>query len=203
MTTIRVLYTGLPTQSVVVDVKPGEVIRGDVVFGAGVSGDVVTLEQFTVSDTREIDARTIAINEQRYSPNLKNVVSTDEFGAVTEGNVGEFAKWLPGVTVDYNAADARTISIRGLPSSTTPVSVDGNRMASAASSSATRVFELEQVSINNISRVEVTKVPTPDSPADALGGAINLVSRSAFERSRPVFNYRAYTSVNSAEFSLK
>ncbi|MBP7142303.1 MAG: TonB-dependent receptor plug domain-containing protein, partial [Opitutaceae bacterium] len=202
MTTVQVIYTGMPTQTVEVEVKSGEVVRRDVAFGAGQPGEVVTLDKFTVTDTRETDGRTIAINEQRYSPNLKNVVSTDEFGAVTEGNVGEFAKWLPGVTVDYNAADARTISVRGLPSSTTPVSVDGNRMASAASSSATRVFELEQVSINNISRVEITKVPTPDSPADALGGAINLVSRSAFERSRPVFNYRAYTSVNSTQFSL-
>ena len=203
MTTVRVFYTGMPTQSVAVEVKPGGVARGDVVFGAGQSGEVVTLDEFTVTDTRETDGRVIAINEQRYSPNLKNVVSTDEFGSLTEGNVGEFVKWLPGVTVDYNAADARTISVRGLPSSNTPVSVDGNRMASAASSSASRVFELEQVSINNISRVEVTKVPTPDSPADALGGAINLVSRSAFERSRPVFNYRAYSSVNSSEFTLK
>lgn len=53
------------------------------------------------------------------------------------------------------------------------------------------------MSINSVSRVEVTKVPTPDSPADALGGSINLVTKSAFERASAEFRYRAYTSFNS------
>jgi iron complex outermembrane receptor protein len=40
-----------------------------------------------------------------------------------------------------------------------------------------------QVSINNISRIEVTKVPTPANPADGISGSVNMVSKSAFERS--------------------
>ena len=45
-----------------------------------------------------------------------------------------------------------------------------------------RVFEFEQVSINNTSRTEIVKVPTPDLPSDSLGGSVNLVSKNAFER---------------------
>lgn len=195
------LYTGFPQKSATVSVVPGQTVEQDFSFTADVS-DTVVLETFTVSSSRENDPFAIAVNEQRFADNLKSVISTEQFGAVTEGNIGEFAKYLPGVNVDYVDADARTMTVRGLPSNTLAISVDGNRMASAASSAATRTFELEQVSLNNLSRVELTKVPTPDMPADALGGAINLVSKSAFERSRPELRYRAYTSANSEAFTF-
>ena len=41
-----------------------------------------------------------------------------------------------------------------------------------------------QALTNNISRIEVTKVPTPSTPADSLAGSVNMVPRSAFERAR-------------------
>ena len=49
---------------------------------------------------------------------------------------------------------------------------DGNRIASAASSGTKRFFELEQISINNFSRIEVFKSRTPDISA---AGAYNFV----------------------------
>ena len=51
---------------------------------------VVKLDQCVVGESREIETAAIAINEQRFAPNVRNVVSTDEFGAVAESNVAEF-----------------------------------------------------------------------------------------------------------------
>lgn len=127
--------------------------------------------------------------------NLKNVVAADEFGDSAEGNVAEFVKFLPGLSVDYNNADARYVSVRGLPSFGTAVMIDGNRMASAADNFS-RGTEFNQVSLNNMAFIEVTKSPLPDTPADTIGGAINMVMKSSFERSRPVFNYRTSLSGN-------
>ena len=45
-------------------------------------------------------ASDIAVNEQRYAAEIKNVVSTDSFGDIADGNVGEFAKYMPGVTLN-------------------------------------------------------------------------------------------------------
>lgn len=200
--TLRIFYTGLPETTQTVNVTAGSATKADVVFG-GPDQSVTKLDAFVVASAKETNPQAIAINEQRFAANIKNVVSADEFGSQTEGNVGEFAKYLPGVTVDYVAADARTISVRGFPAYTTPITVDGNRMAAAASSSATRVFEFEQASMNNVARVEVTKTPTPDLPADSMGGSVNLVSKSAFERSRPEYTYRVYESVNGYKRSLE
>ena len=170
-------------------------LRADLAQSA--QGETVVLDAFVIASTKEMSGSEIAVNEQRYAANLKNVVSADEFGDIAEGNVGEFLKFIPGVTIDQVGPDARNISVRGLPPDATAVMVDGSPMASAASSTASRVFELEQVSINNVSRVEVTKSPTPDLPANAVGGSVNMVSRSAFERSKPLFNYRTYFNWNT------
>jgi TonB-dependent receptor len=50
------------------------------------------------------------------------------------------------------------------------------------------------VPTNNISRIEVTKVPTPDMSAGGLGGSINIISKSGFERKRPLLTYNIYSS---------
>src|SRR5687768_755309 len=200
--TLRVVYTGLPDQTQTLQVAGGQTARADFNFDPAKSATVV-MNELVVAASKETDSRAIAINEQRFAPNLKTVVSADQFGNQSEGNVGEFVKYLPGLNVEYNAADAYRISVRGLPSFATVVTVDGNRMASSSALSPSRSFELEQNSMNNISRVEVTKVPTPDMAADAIGGTVNLVSKSAFERSRPEFSYRLLANFNSYNDTLK
>lgn len=162
---------------------------------------VYDLEEFVVSGA-EFDAFRAAIDTQRNADNIKTVVDAGAFGDVTEGNVGEFLKFLPGVSVDSVAADVRSVSVRGLASNFTPVTVDGNRMASAASSSTSRTFEFEQVSLNNVARIEVTKVPTPNMEADSLGGSVNMVSRNAFELDNRRLNYRVHLNVPGDHISL-
>lgn len=143
---------------------------------------VVQLDTFVVASQRDYEGDAMSTNEQRYAGNVKVVVSSDSFGSVNEGNPGEFLKYLPGITVDYVAADVRTVSVRGFASSFTNVYWDGMRMTSSASGASNRIFEFEQVSINNTSRTEVSKVPTPEMPSDSLGGTINFISKNAFER---------------------
>jgi TonB-dependent receptor len=199
---IQTFYTGLDPVTTTVTVNAGQTTPLNIELTSTDrygTGQTVQLDAFTVQSTRELEGASLAINEQRFAPNVKVVMAADAFGDVTEGNVGEFLKYLPGVTVDYVAADVRTVSVRGFSDRFTSVSMDGMRTTSSASGSSGRVFEFEQVSMNNASRVEVTKVPTPDAPADSLGGSVNLISKNAFERKGAAFNYRAYVSLNSEE----
>ncbi|MBI5689075.1 MAG: TonB-dependent receptor [Verrucomicrobia bacterium] len=195
--TLLVTYTGLDSATARVTVVAGQTLEQN--FSLGRDGQIVQLDAFTVGAARETNATAISLNEQRFAENIKSVVSADAFGDVTEGNVGEFLKFLPGITVEYTAADIRNVSVRGFNPLFSAVSQDGARVASSAAGGASRAVDFYTVSINNISRVEVTKVPTPDSPADSLGGAVNMISKSAFEHSRREFRYRAYVSMNSED----
>ena len=133
---VRVFFTGLPPLVSDVRVGAAQTVALDLTLaeaaprGAPGRDETVTLAEFVVGASREMDAAAIAINEQRFSANIKQVVSTDEFGHVAEGNVGEFLKFLPGVTVEYGGGYARGISLDGVPSANVPITIDGFNLAS-------------------------------------------------------------------------
>jgi TonB-dependent receptor len=202
---VRAFYTGLDSEVATVAVTGGQAAELNFNLSSKErygEEKPLTLDTFKVTTNREFEGRAIATNEQRFAPNIKNVIAADAFGDVTEGNPGEFLKYLPGITVNYVAADVRTVNIRGFADTFTNVSIDGMRVTSASSGNSNRVFEFEQVSLNNVARVEVSKVPTPDTPADALGGNVNMISKNAFERKGTEFNYRAYLSFNNEDTKL-
>jgi len=205
---VRVFHTGLVALTRTVTVVAGQTVQQDFNLAdadmkpAAADDRTVKLDQFVVSTSKEMDGAAIAINEQRFASNIVNVVAADEFGHVAEGNVGEFLKFIPGISIDYGGGDARTISMGGAPSNNVPVTIGGFSLSSAASSGTGRTVELEQVSINNIARIEVYHSPTPESPGSALAGGVNMVPRGAFERSRPQLNFSTYLMMRDAEKSL-
>lgn len=182
--TLVVRYTGLEPQRLTVDIKAGVRLRQNIELNAG----IYKLDAFTVSGPREGNAA--AITKQREALNVKNVVASDSFGNVADGNIGDFLQQLPGITAVYVGADVRSVQIRGIDGALNSVTMDGDRMASSQSAGAGRTFEFEQASLNNIETIEVTKAPTPDMDADSIGGNVNIVSKSAFDRNQPrVFTY--------------
>ena len=187
--TLTVTYTGYDVATARVAVGGTAAtqnfeLRGATYPAGGAKKDeIVKLTSFVVSSEREGNAK--AIMDQRAALNMKNVVATDNFGEVTSGNIGEFVKYMPGVVIDYTQSDARAARIGGLDPKYVGISMDGMRMANAASASfgsASRGFEFEQASINSIESIEISKTLTASMDADAPAGAINLKSKNAFER---------------------
>jgi iron complex outermembrane receptor protein len=202
--TLEVFFTGLPAQTVRVTVAPGALVQRYVVFNAATpaAGDgTVKLAAFVVDTSREMAASALAINEQRFAPNIKNVLSTDEFGFVAEGNAADFLKFLPGITVEDTGGNARSVSIDGVPSANVPVTLDGFSVASAGvgDTNTGRSVAMDMMSINNLARIEVEYSPTPESQGAALAGTVNMVPRSAFERARPVLSTSAFLVMRSGE----
>ncbi|MBI5769135.1 MAG: TonB-dependent receptor [Verrucomicrobia bacterium] len=191
--TVAVAYTGYERATATLNVAAGATATRDfelrgatfssAAAGAKSAGEIVQLEKFVVSNEREGNAK--AIMEQRAALNMKSVVAADNFGDITGGNVGEFVKYLPGVVLDYVDADARAVRLGGLDPKYAGVSIDGMRMASAASAvftGATRQFEFEQSSITSIESIEINKTLTASLDADAPAGSMNMRSKNAFER---------------------
>ena len=195
---LRVFFTGAEPHVVTVNVSAGSITRQDINLGATEApraDGTVRLARYIVSETQQMDGAAIAINEQRFAPNMKTVVSADEFGAASEGDIGEFLKYLPGVSMEYLAGDARQVSLGGVDFNYTPVTFGGFGMTNGNQGGTNRGVSLEYVSLNNVSRVEVINSPTPESPASALAGSINFVPRTAFERAKPLFNFSAYVTM--------
>ncbi|MBM3853278.1 MAG: hypothetical protein FJ399_08990, partial [Verrucomicrobia bacterium] len=205
--TLEAFYSGLDPLAVTVNVAAGRNVERDFdLTNKATYGErtgVVRLDPFVATSSKLTEGEALATNEQRFAPNLKNVVASDAFGDVTEGNVAEFMKFLPGVTIEYSDASPNAVAVRGFDPNMTSVTMDGSAMANASGSAANRNFLFTQVSVNNMSRIEVTKVPTPANPADGISGTVNMVSKSAFERSKMQFNYRGFISASSDGMQLE
>ena len=189
-------HEGFRPQTRTVTLAPGEVQRQDFVLaltddpGSGQTDDITKLETFTVVSER-LSAQAAAINDQRVAPNLKQVVAFDEFGDMGESNPGEFLKYVPGISMTLVYGVPQFAQVRGMPANGTLVTMDG---APIASSTGDRTFEFTGAATGNIDRIEITKSPTPDLPANAIGGTINIVGKSGFGRQRPELKYSASTT---------
>lgn len=206
---VEVFYTGLDSQITTAMVVSGQSVECNVEltskdrYGAAAKDHVVELDRFVVSSNKETDAAAIATNEQRFAPNIKNVIATDTFGEILGSNVAEFLKFLPGLTAEYSASGAiDSVSIRGIGGDKTAFTTDGAPMISAIPG-GDRTFYVFAQALTSTSRIEVTKVPTPSTPADSLAGSVNMVSRSAFEASRAQFTGGINLVMNSENFTLQ
>ncbi len=201
LVTVEAFYSGLDPQKITLTITPGQTTERDInLSNRATYGDktsVVKLDAFVLSTSKFTEGESLATNEQRFAANMKNVVATDAFGDVIEGNVAEFMRFLPGITIDYSDVMPLGVSVRGFDPSMTNVTTDGASLANASRNAASRQFDFMQVSINNISRIEVTKVPTPANPASGISGSVNMISKSAFERSKAQLNYRVFMSASS------
>jgi len=203
---LRVSVAGLAAQTAWVKVAAGQVTRRDFDLGLRDAGattasgttreGTVVLDAFTVAE-RELSAQSAALQEQRTAPNIKNVIAFEEFGDLGDGNPGEFLKFVPGIQVAMSPAVPGNASIRGMPSSGTLLTVDGVELSSDAPQGRGAGFTASNTA--NIDRIEITKVPTPDMPANAVGGMINVVSKSGFSRRVPQFTYSVYGLLTTKE----
>ena len=193
---VRVFYTGLAPETATVVITAGQSARHDFTLRPlgedPVSGrSPVKLDQFVVASSRDMDGAAIAINDQRFASDMRKVIAADEFGTTADGSVGELLKSVPGVSVAWVGGEAMNIQLNGAPADYTPVTVNGFDQASAQANTA-RNTQMTNVATNNLARIEVRFSPTPESPGMALAGSINMVPRSAFDRSQPLLNASAY-----------
>jgi hypothetical protein len=143
--------------------------------------------------------------EQKKNMNITTSVASDIFGDVTDGNVGEFLKYLPGVDVDYVESETRGPRLGGMDAQYTAVSFDGVRLASADANRTGdlgRATSFEAFSISSIESIEINRTSSPDMDADAPAGTINMKTRRAFERKGRRISYNVSLNFNSEEFHL-
>ncbi|MFM8617672.1 MAG: TonB-dependent receptor domain-containing protein [Opitutaceae bacterium] len=173
---------------------------------AGTSKDgVLKMEAFSVSSAREGNSK--AIMAQRRDMNIITSVSSDIFGEVTDGNVGEFLKYLPGVDLDYVESEPRGPRLGGMDGQYVGVAFDGMRTASADANrgggSASRATSFEGFSITSVDSIEINRTASPENDADSPAGTVNMKSKRAFDRKGRVFNYNYSLNFNGEEFTLR
>jgi TonB-dependent receptor len=123
-----------------------------------------------------------ALNQQLNAGNIGNVISADQIGRFPDQNIGEALRRVPGIAMQNDQGEARDIIIRGLAPQLNSVTLNGTRIPSAEGDN--RRIQMDLIPADIIQTLEVSKTLTPDMDADAIGGSVNLVTRSTPNRFR-------------------
>lgn len=143
---------------------------------------IVLTEQNTELDEVQIvglgfGSQARALNTQKNKQNITNIVSTDQIGKFPDANIGDAVKRIPGITMQVDQGEARNIIVRGLAPQLNSVTLNGSRIPSAEADN--RNVQMDLIPSDMIQTVEVNKAVTPDMDADAIGGSINLITRTS------------------------
>ncbi len=167
---IEVEYIGLDLfrESIIVSADGSHTVN------APMKSEVLKMQAFEVAEAARGQA--LAINQQKTARGIVNIVSEETFGAMHNGNIGYALQRLPGISVNEDEdGTPSSVNIRGLGGDFNSFTLDGNRIG-------TRGFSTSSLVADGIANIEVIKANTPDRDGDALGGTINVISRTAFQR---------------------
>lgn len=126
-----------------------------------------------------LGSQAAAIAQQRAADNIVSIVAADAIGRFPDQSAAAALSRLPGVAIERDQGQERYVQLRGAPERWTVVSVDGMNVLGAEE----RLFRFDSVPAVVIQTLEVNKTLTPDQPAEALAGRINIVTASPFDQS--------------------
>jgi TonB-dependent receptor len=187
--TLDIEYVGLDPLTREVTVPAG----GSTTVSAALKSTVLQLATFEVKEAARGQA--LAINQQKTAAGILNIVSEEMFGNMPSGNIGYALQRLPGISVDEDQdGSPNGINLRGVPGEYNSLQIDGNRIPNPGGTS--RSGNPKNLMADGITNIEVIKAATPDRDGDAIGGIINIVSRTAFQRDGREYRLVASGSYN-------
>ncbi len=167
--TIRVSYVGFTPEDIRLTIKDGETnALNNIVLNEG-----LLMNEVVVTG---MNSQYKAMSQQKNSINISNVISADQVSRFPDSNIGDALKRIPGISVQYDQGEARFGHVRGTSPDLSSVTIDGTRVPSAEAEM--RSVQLDLIPADMIQTIEVNKVVTANMDADAIGGSVNLITKS-------------------------
>jgi TonB-dependent receptor len=171
--TVIVRRPGYAPDSVGIDVRPGEQSVVDVTLRRVAQ----SLESMIISASPRLNASTEqAIDRRRNADNILTVLSGDVIRALPNANAAEAAARIPGISTERDEGEGKFVQIRGTEPRLSNVTLNGVHIPGTLSGS--RMAKLDDVPTDILSAIEVSKTLTADQDADAIGGSVNLVTKT-------------------------
>lgn len=193
---MKVSYVGYSPIEVNVEVSEGKTTQLDIVLEEGIELDEVVVKGSALRGQRR------ALNAQKTGMGITNVVSADQVSKFPDANIGDALKRISGINVQYDQGEARFGQVRGTSADMSSVTVNGSRLPSAEGD--VRNVQLDLIPADMVQTIEVNKVVTSDMEGDAIGGSINLITKSTpYKRSFTATAGSGYNMVsNKAQLNL-
>ena len=144
--TIKVTYVGYAPVRKTITIGNGKAATANVVLTEGMELDEVKVKGAFSGQRR-------AMQMQKSSMGVTNVVSADQVGKFPDSNIGDALKRINGINVQYDQGEARFGQVRGTSADLTSVTVNGNRLPSAEGD--TRNVQLDLIPADMVQTIGV------------------------------------------------
>ena len=168
--TVTVSYLGFAVFSSQIAVKSGEPIRVDAVLQPGTHNESVTVR----ADRQGGEAE--ALDIERTADNIVQVLPADVINSLPNTNVADAVGRLPSVSLERDEGEGKYIQVRGTEPRLSNVTIDGIHVPSPEN---IRNVKLDVIPSDLVESVEVNKTLSANQDADAIGGSVNLVTKTA------------------------
>lgn len=169
--TLTVSYIGFSTFSTPTTVTAGQVMQVEAVLKIGaVSEDVIVRGE---REHGEIEA----INRERTADTIVEVLPAEVITSLPNTNVADALGRLPAVSLERDEGEGKYIQIRGTEPRLSNVTINGVHISSPERD--VRNVKLDIIPADLVESIEVSKTLSANQDGDAIGGSVNLVTRSA------------------------
>jgi TonB-dependent receptor len=172
--TLAFSYVGFAPTTVTVKVESGQTANVDAVLKVASQNDqvIVTAER--------LQGEAEAINIERMSDDIVQVLPSKVITSLPNTNIADAVGRLPSVTLERDEGEGKYVQIRGTEPRLSNVTIDGVNVPSPEAT--VRNIKLDVVASGLVDRIEVNKTLSANQDADAIGGSVNLVTKTPGER---------------------
>jgi TonB-dependent receptor len=177
--TLSVSYVGLAVSNVPVVVQAGQETNANAVLQVASQVDQV------VVSAERLQGEAEAINIERMSEDIVQVLPAKVITSLPNTNIADAVGRLPSVTLERDEGEGKYVQIRGTEPRLSNVTINGVNVPSPEG--GVRNIKLDVVPSDLVDRIEVSKTLSANQDADAIGGSVNLVTKTPGER--PTYSF--------------
>jgi TonB-dependent receptor len=171
---VSATYLGFATFSQKVTVTGSQTVDVDAVLQVASQNDQVIVTAERVQGEAE------AINIERMADNIVQVLPSKVILSLPNTNIADAVGRLPSVTLERDEGEGKYVQIRGTEPRLSNVTVDGVNLPSPEP--GVRNIKLDIIPSSLVDRIEVNKTLSANQDADAIGGSVNLVTKTPTNR---------------------
>jgi TonB-dependent receptor len=118
-----------------------------------------------------------ALNRERTADNIVQVLPSDVITSLPNTNIADAVGRLPSVSLERDEGEGKYVQIRGTDPRLSNVTIDG--VSVPPPEGGVRIVKLDVIPSDLVAAIEVNKTLSANQDGDAIGGSVNLVTKTA------------------------
>ena len=163
-------------------------------MNTGYAGVAAAEEADSQQAVEQVQTRDVVVTASRTeqlvkeAPAAVEVITREDLDKMGAENLAQALQLAIGIDVSENGMVGNSVAIRGAKSNQTLIMVDGMRIRTENTDKTANNYELQRVNMADVERIEIVRGATSSLyGADAMGGVINIITKTPDKASQSVF----------------